>query len=195
VTRRSQPVSEPAPWKLLLWTAVAGLIFGLIGFGEIAEDYLRVARNGFHKHKASGDVVLVMIDDQSLHTVGNWPWPRRTDAVLIDRLAAAGANRIFADINFSFATNPEDDAALADAIRRAGRVGLFARSKVGNYYGTKQVDGRPLPMFERHATLVLCSFVYNYDMAVWKLPCRGPSTGKRYDRWRQPSRTETDHPM
>ena len=33
------------PWKLLLWTAVAGLIFGLIGAGEYFEDMLRVARN------------------------------------------------------------------------------------------------------------------------------------------------------
>ena len=52
---------------------VAGLIFGLIGFGEIAEDWLRVARNGFHKHHASGDIVILTIDDKSLHQVGNWP--------------------------------------------------------------------------------------------------------------------------
>jgi hypothetical protein len=26
---------EPKPWRLLLWTAVAGLIFGLIGAGEV----------------------------------------------------------------------------------------------------------------------------------------------------------------
>ena len=52
-------------------------IFGLIGFGEIAEDWLRVARNSFHKHHASGDIVVVKIDDQSLREVGNWPWPRR----------------------------------------------------------------------------------------------------------------------
>ena len=69
---------EAAPWKLLLWTAVAGLIFGLIGFGEIAEDWLRVARNNFHKHNASGDVVILAIDDKSLHEIGNWPWPRRS---------------------------------------------------------------------------------------------------------------------
>ena len=42
--------AEPKPWKLLLWTALAGLIFGLIGFGEIAEDWLRVARNSLHWH-------------------------------------------------------------------------------------------------------------------------------------------------
>ena len=80
VSKRQKTVSEPAPWKLLLWTAIAGLVFGLIGFGEIAEDYLRVWRNSLHPHHASGDVVLVLIDDQSLRQVGNWPWRRQQDA-------------------------------------------------------------------------------------------------------------------
>ena len=103
---------EAAPWKLLLWTALAGLIFGLIGFGEIAEDWLRVARNSFHKHNASGDIVILTIDDRSLHEVGNWPWPRRTDAHLVDRLTAAGAKRIAFDINFSFVSNPATTTPL-----------------------------------------------------------------------------------
>jgi len=77
VAKRGKSVSEPAPWKLLLWTAIAGLIFGLIGFGEIAEDFLRSTRNSFHKHKASSDIALVLIDDKSLHEIGNWPWSRR----------------------------------------------------------------------------------------------------------------------
>ena len=130
VSKRSN-MPEAAPWKLLLWTAVAGLIFGLIGFGEIAEDWLRVARNSFHKHNASGDIVILTIDDKSLHEIGNWPWPRRTDAQLIDRLTAAGAKRIFFDVNFSFVSNPADDAAFADAIKRSKRVTLFARPKSG----------------------------------------------------------------
>ena len=61
------------PWKLLLWTAIAGLIFGLIGAGEIAEDALRTVRDNFHSHKASGNIVLVKIDDEALRQVGRWP--------------------------------------------------------------------------------------------------------------------------
>ena len=113
---------EAAPWKLLLWTAVAGLIFGFIGLGEIAEDWLRVARNNFHKHSASGDVVILAIDDKSLHEIGNWPWPRSVDGQLVDRLTAVGAKRIFFDVNFSFVSNPQDDDAFADAIKRSGHV-------------------------------------------------------------------------
>src|SRR3954447_14695764 len=95
VSKRARQGLEKKPWKLLLWTALAGLIFGLIGFGEVAEDWLRMARNGFHPHRASGDIVLVLIDDQSLRQISNWPWPRRQDAALIDRVAQSGAKRIF----------------------------------------------------------------------------------------------------
>src|SRR5207247_11170918 len=140
VAKRGKPLSEPAPWKLILWTAVAGLIFGLVQMGEPLEDTLRAARNSLHPHKASGEIVLVLIDDKSLREVGNWPWRRRQDAALIDRLADSGAKGIFLDVNFSFATNPTDDGALAESIRRAGRVSLFTRSKTGNNQTVMQAE-------------------------------------------------------
>jgi EAL domain-containing protein (putative c-di-GMP-specific phosphodiesterase class I)/CHASE2 domain-containing sensor protein len=173
VSKRTDKGLEKKPWKLLLWTAVAGLIFGLIGFGEIAEDYLRSVRNSFHPHRASGDIVLVLIDDKSLREAGNWPWPRRQDAALVDRLSSTGAKRIFLDINLSFPSAPEDDAALADAFRRAGRVTLFSRSQFGQQNSAQHIDGRPLPIFTRYAKLGLATFYYNYQNAVWRLPWSG----------------------
>ena len=170
VSKRQQQIAEPAPWKLLLWTAVAGLIFGLLGAGEPGEDWLRVLRNSFHRHKASGDVVVLLIDDKSLHEVGNWPWPRRTDGELVDRLTEAGAKRIFFDINFSFASNPADDAAFAQALRRSGRTTLLVRTKVGADGATTTVDTRPLPQFAANAQLAGGSVRYNYQNAVWHLP-------------------------
>ena len=131
VSTRQQHAAEPPPWKLLLWTAIAGLIFGLIGFGEIAEDWLRVARNTLHRHSASGQVVVLTIDDKSLHEIGNWPWRRSVDGQLIDRLTAAGVKHIYFDVNFSFASDAPEDRAFADAIRRSGRVTLFTRTRSG----------------------------------------------------------------
>jgi EAL domain-containing protein (putative c-di-GMP-specific phosphodiesterase class I)/CHASE2 domain-containing sensor protein len=161
---------ESKPWKLLLWTAVAGLIFGLIEFGQVAEDYLRIARNTFHKHRASGDIVLLLIDDHSLREVGNWPWPRRTDAKLTDLLTAEGAKGIFFDINFSFPSNPTDDRAFAESIRRSKRVTLFVRSQIGPANSAKLAQDLPLPMFADHAKLGAASFFYNYQNAVWHVP-------------------------
>ena len=73
MSKRPQHKTEGRPWRLLLWTALAGLIFGLIGAGEIAEYPLRTVRNSLHWHDASGNIVLVKIDSQSLRKVGRWP--------------------------------------------------------------------------------------------------------------------------
>ena len=169
MSKRTDKGLEQKPWKLLLWTAVTGLIFGLIGAGEIPEDLLRVTRNSFHAHNASGQVVVIKIDDQSLREYGNWPWPRRLQGELVDRLTTANVHRIVYDINFSFASNPADDQAFASAIQRSGRVTLLARSKVGRRVGTR-IDSKPLPQFAKYATLGLASVHYNWENAVWHLP-------------------------
>src|SRR3954451_6427589 len=162
VSRRSGNKSEPRPWKLLLWTAVAGLIFGLIAAAEFLEDTLRTTRNNFNQHNASGQIVVIKVDDQALHQYGNWPWPRRYQADLVDRLSAARANRIFYDINFSFASTPADDRAFADAIERSGRVTLLTRYRIGPSGGTA-VNSLPLPQFSRHARLGVGSVEYNWE--------------------------------
>ena len=168
MSKRTQK-PEPKPWRLLLWTAVAGLIFGLIGAGEYFEDILRVARNSTHMHKASGDIVVVTIDDSSLRQYGSWPWPRRYHGQLVDRLKADGAKRIFFDITFSYPSNPANDAAFAQSLERAGSVTLAARYKVGPKQGTK-VEIEAPSQFTKHAKQATLSVEYNYQNAVWRLP-------------------------
>jgi EAL domain-containing protein (putative c-di-GMP-specific phosphodiesterase class I)/CHASE2 domain-containing sensor protein len=169
VSKRSKAKPQSSPWKLLLWTAIAGLIFGLIGFGEIAEDWLRIARNSVHQHKATGEIVVVTIDDKSMREISNWPWPRREDAKLIDALSKSGPARIAFDLIFSYPTDRADDQAFAEAVARSGRVTLPVRSKSGPTEGT-QVNSRPLPEFAKHAQLGAVSVVYNWENAVWELP-------------------------
>jgi len=177
VSKRSNEGMEKKPWKLLLWTAVAGLIFGLIGLGEYFEDVLRVARNGLHEHNASGKVVVIKVDDESLRQYGNWPWSRRIQGQLVDRLTGARASRIVYDINFSFPSNRADDQAFADAIKRSGRVTLLARYRMGMHSG-ERIDSLPLTMFAEHAQLGLASVVYNYQNAVWHLPYAASVKGR-----------------
>ena len=177
MSKRGKQGREPKPWKLLLWTAVAGLIFGLIGAGEYFEDMLRVARNGFHEHDASGQVVVIKVDDQSLHAYGNWPWSRKTQGKLVDRLTAANAKHIVYDINFSFASSAEDDRAFGQSIARSGRVTLLARSRLGPNSG-KRVDSVPLPILTRHARIGVASVEYNWENAVWRLPYSATIEGK-----------------
>ena len=60
-------------------------------------------------------VVIVDIDEASLNSLGQWPWPRSLVAKLVDQITAAGAAVIGFDVVF-----PEPDrtspALLADAL-------------------------------------------------------------------------------
>lgn len=69
-------------------------------------------------------IVLVDIDDEALGRMGGFPFDRAALAELIDRAAEAGATLIVPDILLppSRVSRPEADAALALAIRDAGRV-------------------------------------------------------------------------
>ncbi len=169
MSKREKIVAEASPWKLLLWTAVAELVFGLIGFGEIAEDWLRVARNRLHWHHASGNIVLVKIDDESLRAAGRWPWPRRDMGQITDALTNAGAKRIFFDLTFYERTNATDDQMFADALRRSGRVYLAVRPRTGPDREWQDASST-LPEFAKYATPGGISVHYNYQNAVWELP-------------------------
>jgi len=179
VSKRVNQDLDRKPWRLLLWTVLAALVFGLIDLGELPEDYLRIARNSFHDHRASGDIVVVTIDETALRRVGNWPWARRYDGQMVDRLSEAGAKRIFFDINFTFPTNAADDGAFAKAIERSGRVSLFVRSRKGAYGSTQPVLDRPLPALAKNAKLALGTVRYNYQNAAWDLPYAAMMDGKK----------------
>ena len=168
--RAAAAAAPDAPrWRLLAWTAALGLLFGLIGFGEIAEDWLRVARNNAHPNQASGQIVIVGIDDKSLREIGRWPWSRSQHAFLTDALTEAGAKRIFFDIVLDGPTNDRDDQALEVAIEKSGRVYLPVRHRSGIKQGS-ELDSKPMPQFARHAQLGSISVYYNYQNAVWRLP-------------------------
>ena len=66
-----------------------------------AYDY-KVAQRG--TRPVSGRVVIVAIDEKSLHQEGRWPWPRSRLAKLVDRLAESGAAVVGLDLLF-----PEKD--------------------------------------------------------------------------------------
>lgn len=59
-------------------------------------------------------LIVVDIDERSLAEIGPWPWPRETQARLLDNLAQAGVSQQILDIVF---TAPRaDDATLARAL-------------------------------------------------------------------------------
>ena len=148
--------------KLLVWPLLAAILFGLIGFGELLEDALRIGRNEVRSQPVSGDIVLVEIDDTSLRQVGSWPWPRSTQAKLIEEIDRLGAGQIVMDIVYANPSDPAEDAALAEAIARAGNVTLAVQNRVGDLDG-KQDAVLPQPAFASHARLAPIGVYYNWQ--------------------------------
>src|SRR5208337_5259099 len=66
-------------------------------------------------------VRIVDIDDESIHLIGRWPWPRQTMAELVETLAKAGVAAIGFDVLFSEKDRPSGDvkACAAGAPRSA----------------------------------------------------------------------------
>lgn len=74
-------------------------------------------------HKASDDIVIIAVDETSLHSIGRWPWPRSIHAALIDKLTEYQAKAIVIDIIFSEPSiEADNDQKLAAAIQRNGTV-------------------------------------------------------------------------
>jgi CHASE2 domain-containing sensor protein/signal transduction histidine kinase len=70
------------------------------------------------------DIAIVAIDERSLAEIGEWPWRRATHAQLVDNLRAGGARVVLYDVLLVEPGKAEDDAALASAIARNGKVVL-----------------------------------------------------------------------
>jgi adenylate cyclase len=97
------------------------------------------------------DIVLVQIDNATfqeltrLHLHSQFPFPRRYDAKVIDRLRRAGAKTIAMDLEFSHETNVRDDNALIEAIGRARGKIVLAATEVGAGGKNGVLGGGDLP--------------------------------------------------
>jgi len=103
---------------------VAVGVFALQEVGYFSVYNLQLQDQLMDTRPPSDEIVIVAIDDASIQEIGIWPWPRSIHADLIEKLSAAGAKTIGMDITFSEASQPENDAVLAEAIERAGNVVL-----------------------------------------------------------------------
>ncbi len=69
---------------------------------------------------ATGEVVIVAIDEKSLNAEGRWPWPRKKIGELIDQINSHQPNLLEMDI--IFAEPDQDDPSLAAALHRSANT-------------------------------------------------------------------------
>jgi adenylate cyclase len=111
-----------------LWIFSLLLVFPLAFFSLVSELENQVL-DGFFAMRGPREpppeLLLVGIDEPSFQDLRlTWPWPRSLHARLVDRLSAAGARLVIFDIIFAEPSDPDNDAAFASSIKRAGNVVL-----------------------------------------------------------------------
>jgi len=83
-------------------------------------------RGALEPNQSDHKITIVAVDEQSIHDLGRWPWPREAFARLVEKINRAGAGRIVFDVFFTEAdTSPggaASDAALVRRTRQAGNV-------------------------------------------------------------------------
>lgn len=156
---------------ILLAAALVGLAGMLPDIGGPIMRALEPLRFAVQTHAASRQVAIVEMDARSVAEIRRWPWPRRHYAAVVDQLRAAGAATIVFDVDFSSASQPDDDRAFAEALGRA--KGLVTLPTFGQQAGAgdrRTLDALPLNAFRAHAALASVSFSPDVDGLVRSLP-------------------------
>jgi len=118
--------------RRLEWCLLSAAMLGLVAWLCTADSLGRInhlvqdAGLRWLARPAHPDIVIVAIDDPSIAAIGRWPWRRALHAELIEKVSAQQPRAIAMDILFNEEDldYPQDDALLADAMRRSARVVL-----------------------------------------------------------------------
>jgi adenylate cyclase len=118
--------------------------------------------------KPTSPVVIVDIDEESLDSIGQWPWPRTIIADLVDRLAESGAVAIGFDVLFTEPDRMSPDQ-LADRITEYdAELAQQLRYLPGN-------DDRLAQAFRRHGGAVVAQAVHPRELPHDVGPVNVPS--------------------
>jgi len=109
------------------------------------------AQSGFIEQQANNDIVIIAIDENSLSSIGRWPWPRRIHAQLINKLTEYQAQAVLVDMIFSEPSfDKHDDQLLSEAIKKNGKVVLPVLLEQTRIQG-QLLETLPLPIFTQAA--------------------------------------------
>jgi len=140
--------------RIALWAIAISLVTGAIELYLPLEDAYRAIRAQARARPASQSAMVVFVDDRSLNALGVNDPNRADDAVVVERLFAAGATRIFFDRAYADATRVEDDQKLIDAFERhRGRVFIGAAPDVPQSDGSS-FELLPHPRFRSKAEIL-----------------------------------------
>jgi diguanylate cyclase len=179
--RNSEKKADGDPRRrIFLWALLLSFIAGAFSLGMPIDLVLKIARNKIRAHDASGQIIIVGIDDRTIRAANKWPWPRSNFGTINDRLSSAGAQRLYYDFDFSLPSSATEDAALAAAIMRSGSAVVLATRFSNNRRTGEQIDNVPAAPFRRNAALANINVWYDGLGYAWTLPYAMKVAGRSY---------------
>lgn len=121
---------------LLLSVFLLGLTYWLSGSNQLVRvnGIIQDTSAWLHQRPASPDIVIVAVDDDSIDSIGRWPWRRALHAATLERIRQGQPRAIGMDIVFSEEDldYPGDDLLLQRALQKSTDVVLpVSRSMQG----------------------------------------------------------------
>ena len=135
-------------------------------------------RFAWQSRQASGDIVVIAIDAQSIDKIGVWPWPRLLHAELVRQLQRADVQDIALDVDFSTPSDAASDRSFAEALESAGgSVVLPSFQQPGTDRTTIHIN-RPLQQFADHSWPTIVNVEVGADGLVRRYPFGEVMDGK-----------------
>lgn len=170
--RQSADPKRKGNLRILIAALFVGILCGVGGMLNPIDAGLQITRNKLRSHAASGDIVIVAIDNSSIAEIGQMPWPRSRLAQVIDSVREAGARRIYVETDVSTPSTAEEDLAFEAALAagKSRQMLLQHRFSVDPVSG-RRIDSPPLARFARHGQAVNTNLVVlARDSTIWNQP-------------------------
>jgi diguanylate cyclase (GGDEF)-like protein/PAS domain S-box-containing protein len=153
---------------LFVMIALAIILSG--GWHGALRHALADLRFAWQSRQASGDVVVVAIDAQSIDRIGVWPWPRPLYAELLRQLQKAGVQDIALDVDFSSPSDAASDRNFAEALETAGGSVVLPSFQQPRTDRTTLHVNRPLKQFSEHSWPAVVNVEVGPDGLVRRYP-------------------------
>ncbi len=126
--------------------------FRLVNFHE--EDTLDLRFKMRGERAADPAITVVVVDDESLKSFGQWPWPRSTHGVFLELISQYRPKMVFFDMLFTEpSSDPEEDRFFIQVVHKAGNVILpFFYQAVSPFRAEFPI--KPLLTAARHTAFV-----------------------------------------
>lgn len=139
------------------------------------EDFFVAARTKLRHEKASGDIVVIEVDDRTLGALRDRDVSPAFDAKIIENIMRAGAKNIFFNRDYSFSPKVPGAGDLTSVLRKyPGRVFLGAVGKAGAD-GSAPLALLPPREFREHSGLVSMTVARHPLNLGYSLPLSSPS--------------------